>query len=80
MRRYVSRETYVLFAAALLMSLCGCASASASGREPEDTVLAQAGPLLDGVEGRREAEAALAGFDHPEFLLELARSLAQRKS
>ena len=25
-----------------------------------DTVLAQAGPLLDGVEGRREAEAALA--------------------
>lgn len=27
-----------------------------------------------------EAEAALAGFDHPEFLTELARSLAARKS
>lgn len=28
----------------------------------------------------REAEAALAEFDHPEFLTELARSLAARKS
>ena len=63
MRRYVSRETYVLFAAALLMSLCGCASASASGREPEDTVLAQAvGVDVDG----RGVVVTAAGRDGEE--------------
>lgn len=41
MRRTASRETSVLFAAALLLALCGCAQAGAAGREPEDTVLAQ---------------------------------------
>ena len=40
--------------------------------------LEEGGRLVEKLTG--EAEAALAGFDHPEFLLELARSLAQRKS
>ena len=40
--------------------------------------LEECGRLVEKLTG--EAEAALAGFDHPEFLLELARSLAQRKS
>ena len=63
MRRYVSRETYVLFTAALLMSLCGCASASASGREPEDTVLAQVvGVDVDG----RGVVVTAAGRDGEE--------------
>lgn len=41
MRKFVSRETYVLVSAALLLALSGCTAANAEGREPENTVLAQ---------------------------------------
>lgn len=40
--------------------------------------LEECGRLVEKLTG--EAEAALAEFDHPEFLLELARSLVTRKS
>lgn len=59
----VSRETYVLFLALLLVPLGGCASASASGREPEDTVLAQVvGVDVDG----RGVTVTAAGRDGEE--------------
>lgn len=63
MRRHVSRETYVLFLALPLVLLCGCASAGASGREPEDTVLAQViGVDVDG----RGVTVTAAGRDGEE--------------
>lgn len=66
MKKLVCRKLYWLAAAACLLSLSGCASAGAAGREPEDTVLAQViGVDVDG----RGVSVTAAGEDGEETVL-----------